>query len=108
MAILGQIDCAASTPLTPAAANSVIPGGLTANATVNILLANRTAAAIEVSVYIVPSGTSSPAVKHAIHFNEQLDGYNVLERGGIPLNAGDLIFINPGAVGISCSVVALS
>ncbi len=99
MSILAQAD------LTPNTNNLVL--ALAAAATVNILIANRTGATINVSLAIVPSGTSAPANRHWIEYQLALDGNEPLERGGIPLNTGDQIFVNPSAAGVSCSVVGI-
>jgi len=99
MPILGQSDLSAGT-------NNLVVA-LTAAATVNILIVNRTANSVNVSVAIVPSGTGAPGNQHWIENNLSLDGYQPLERGGIPLGAGDQVFVNPSAGGLSCSVVGI-
>jgi hypothetical protein len=99
MTILAQADLAASTDTlvyTAAAAT-----------TVNLLFCNRTTAPINLKVYLVPNGTSSPAVKHAIEYNLSFDGGCWKERNGIPLATGDQVFANPAAAGISMSIVGL-
>jgi hypothetical protein len=100
MAIFGQAD------LTANSNNLVVALG--AAATVNILLCNRTSNIITVSVAIVPSGTSVPANQHWIEFALSLDPDQPLERGGIPLNTGDQVFVNPSASGVSCSVIGIN
>jgi hypothetical protein len=99
MAILGQAD------LTANANNLVL--ALSAAATVNILLVNRTTSIIDVSVALVPSGTGSPANQHWIEYQLDLDPDQPLERGGIPLGIGDQIFVNPSATGVSVTVVGI-
>ena len=97
MAILAQADLTANTN------NLVLT--LASPATVNVLIANRTGAKINVSIALVPSGTSAPANPHWIESSFPLDGNMPLERGGIPLNTGDQVFVNPSASGVSCTVV---
>ena len=99
MAILGQLDCTANI-------NNLVVA-LAAAATVNVLIVNRTSTTITVSLAIVPSGTSAPGNAHWIEYLVGLDGYQPLERGGIPLNAGDQVFVNPSAAGVGCTVVGL-
>jgi hypothetical protein len=99
MSILGQSDVPASTNTSVAT--------MAAAATVNVLLANRTANAIAVSIAVVPSGTGSPANQHWIVYQQPLDGNQMLEKGGIPLLTGDQVFVYTGAVGISASVIGL-
>lgn len=100
MAILGQADLTANT-------NNLVVA-LSAAATVNILLCNRSSSIINVSVAIVPSGTGAPGNQHWIEYQLQLDPDQPLERGGIPLNSGDQVFVNPSAGGVSCSVVGIN
>jgi hypothetical protein len=99
MSILAQAD------ITPNTNNLVV--SLASAATVNILLCNRSGAVVGVSLAIVPSGTGSPANKHWIEYLLALDPNQPFERDGIPLGAGDQIFVNATAAGISCSVVGL-
>lgn len=100
MAIYGQEDCTASTN------NSIISGGLSFNAAININLCNRSGAAVVVSLYIVLASDATPANKH-LWESVSIDAGCTLERTGIPLSTGDLIFVNPAASGISCTVVGL-
>lgn len=100
MTIFAQADLSAST-------NNLVYAGA-ANETVNILICNRTTAAINVTVYLVPNGTASPTAMHAIEYNLALDGNCRLERTGIPISTGDQVFINPAAAGVSVSIVGLN
>jgi len=100
MAILGQSDLPASPTKTSVATIGA------SGATVNILMTNRTDTNINVTVWLVPNGTSVPANQHQIEAATQIDPHQVLERGGIPLSSGDQVFVMPSATGISCTVVA--
>jgi hypothetical protein len=100
MTILAQSDLTANT-------NNLVLA-LAAAATVNILLANRTGNAVNVSLAVVPSGTGSPGNQHWIEYQLPLDGNMPLERGGIPLGTGDQIFVNPSGPGVGCTVVAIN
>lgn len=79
MAIVGQLDCTASTNNLIATVSSAM--------TVNVLIVNHTGNPINVSLALVPNGTSVPANKHWVEYNHSLDGNQALERGGIPLGA---------------------
>jgi len=100
MSILGQSDLPAAPTKTSVA---TVPTG---GATVNILLCNRSGNSVNATVWLVPNGTSTPANQHLIEATTPIDPYQILERGGIPLVAGDQIFVMPSATGVSCTVVA--
>jgi hypothetical protein len=97
--IYGQSD------LTASINNLVV--AMPVAATVNILIVNRTSTTITVSLAIVPSGTSVPGNANWIEYQVGVDGNQPLERGGIPIGAGDQVFCLPSAAGVSCSVVGL-
>ena len=97
MAIFGQFDLASAT-------NTLVATAPAQGATVNVLLCNRTTNTIAVSVGIVPFGGSLTVVSW-IEYQTPVDGNQILERGGIPLASGDMVYVNPTATGMSCSVV---
>ena len=99
MSIFAQSDLTANT-------NNLVVA-LSAAATCNILITNRTANTVKVSLAIVPVGTAVPAAQHWIEYQVPLDANLPLERGGIPLGTGDQVFINPSAAGVSVSVVGI-
>jgi len=99
MTIFAQADL-------PAATNTLVFTSADAlGDTVNIMLCNRNAnTTVPVTVYLVPSGTSSPSPQHAIEFNNPIDPTQPLERTGIMLGVGDQIFVNPAATGVSVTI----
>src|ERR1700674_1036782 len=99
MSILAQSD------LTPSINNLVL--ALSAAATVNILICNRSNSVVSVSIALVPSGISVPVNPHWIEYQLALDPKQPLERGGIPLGTGDQIFCLPSAAGVSITVVGI-
>jgi len=75
--------------------------------TVNVRLCNRTNSKINISIAVVPSGTVSPGNAHWTIYAWPLDGPGMWEDTGIPLIAGDQIFVQAAASGISASLFAM-
>lgn len=100
MSILGQQYLPASTNTT-----FTVPAG---GGTLNILMCNQNSGTqVAVSVALVPNGGSISTASW-IEWLTPIDPNQVLERGGIPLGAGDMVVINPAAAGVSVSVVMLA
>lgn len=99
MSLLAQADITANTDTLVLA--------LSGAATVNILIANRAASKVNIRLALVPSGTPAPLAQHYIEYDMPLDANQPLERGGIPLNTGDQIFVRTSAPSVSCTVVGL-
>jgi hypothetical protein len=79
---------------------------MTGSGTVSILLWNSTSATIQTKIGLVPSGNS---VGNTSWIDGPfLDGYQPLSREGIPLNTGDMIYVNPSAAGVSCTILGVS
>ena len=103
MTIFAQSDVTAST--------NVLVWTASAAATVNILAANRTANTIGVSIALVKAGNSPPAnptVGSAwIVAGNQLDGNQMLEKGGLPIDTGDMVYLYASGAGISATVTGI-
>lgn len=97
--LIAQADLAANTD------NVVFT--IDVNRTINILICNRTASPVNIKIGLLPNGTSSTSTLCWIDYAVPLDANCALERNGLPLGAGDKIIVNPGAAGISCSVVGI-
>jgi hypothetical protein len=78
----------ASTALT--SIYSGVPAGKTA--TVNILLCNLTNSAATVSIALTPTTSAGPTDAQWIEKQTVLGAYEVMERGGIVLGAGNYIY----------------
>jgi len=97
MAILGQADLAANT-------NTLVGTIPAPGATVNVLAVNRTANPIPYSLALVPYG-GTIGNSSWIEYATPLDGNQILERGGIPLSTGDMIYVKAASTGVSVTVV---
>lgn len=70
--------------------------------TVNIRLCNRTSNAIRVHIAIGTGATPTDA--DYIAYNATVPPNGILEETGIACSAGEKIWINPGAIGITARI----
>jgi len=66
------------------------PAGLTVGTAVQIMVCNLNSAATKVTIALTTQ-SGSPLNSEIIEYNAILNGYDVLERGGIILEAGRMI-----------------
>ena len=101
MTILAQFSIPAGTPSSPTLAATIPSGG----GTFNFLFCNQnTSGSVATSLAIVPNGGTISGSSW-IEYLVPIQANQILERGGVPLEAGATVYVSAASTGISGSVL---